>query len=245
MKEAYERAYLEAEKVHPWFVARRELFTAFLEKSTHRRILDAGCGSGMFLEHLRIRGYTEVEGYEPSAALREAGAEREGIPIFPHFPEKVYDTIVMLDVLEHVEDDGGLVRTAFERLGPGGLFCLSVPAHPALWSSHDEVNMHRRRYTKSGLRRLLEEAGFRIERLSCWNMFFFLPVALRRLLLKGTGSGELGSPGPLSGALALTVLRVENALLRVIDLPLGLSLIAVAGKPDVREEAGGPSGETG
>jgi SAM-dependent methyltransferase len=228
MKRSYEEAYLEAEQTHPWFVARRDLFSSLLTGPKDQEILDGGCGSGIFLRHLRALGYERIEGFEPSAPLREASRRQGAITVHRRFPEKIYDAIFLLDVLEHVEDDEEILRTVFDHLGEGGRLYLSVPAHPSLWSGHDEVNMHRRRYTRAGLRRLLPAAGFQVERLSYWNMLLFPPVALRRLLWKGAGSLEIGRALAPFSALAGLALRLENAIVLKTDLPLGLSLIAVA-----------------
>lgn len=231
MKNSYAGAYLAAEGAHPWFVARRELFASLLEGPRSQRILDIGCGSGAFLDHLRALGYTRLEGYEPSARLREAPGLREGVVIHGRIPEGTYDAVFLLDVLEHVEDDGGMLRTVRGRLVEGGRLYLSVPAFPFLWSRHDEANMHRRRYTRRGLRRLLDAEGFGVERLSGWNLTLLPAVAMARLL--GMGGGSLGAGRllpPLAG-LATLVLRAESFLLLRTGLPAGLSLVAVARRP--------------
>lgn len=228
MKRPYEESYLKAEESHPWFVARRDLFSSLLVGPKDQKILDGGCGSGIFLRHLQALGYERIEGFEPSAPLREASRQQGAITVHRRFPGKIYDAIFLLDVLEHVEDDEEMLRTVFRHLGDGGRFYLSVPAHPSLWSGHDEVNMHLRRYTRKGLRRKLLAAGFQVERLSYWNMLLFPPVALRRLLWKGAGSLEIGRALSPFSALAGLALRLENAAVLKANLPIGLSLIAVA-----------------
>ena len=181
MRADYEDSYARTEESHPWFVERRNLFSSWLPAQRSARILDVGCGTGMLLVQLKRSGYSDLSGVEPSASLRERFRD-PAIPLHPSLPEGEFDVVLMLDVLEHIDDDESALGEVYARLRPGGLYFISVPAHPFLWSQHDEDNQHRRRYTRAELREKLRAAGFRIRRMSYWNMFGFLPVAARRLM---------------------------------------------------------------
>src|SRR3989344_6875470 len=102
MEKLYEQLYLQREPNHPWFVARRELFFKLLQGRERELILEVGCGSGIFLKYLSKRGFKNLEGVEPSKALRSSDSS---IVFHKNLPNKKYDVVLSLDVLEHIEDD--------------------------------------------------------------------------------------------------------------------------------------------
>ncbi|MFT4539722.1 MAG: 2-polyprenyl-3-methyl-5-hydroxy-6-metoxy-1,4-benzoquinol methylase [Planctomycetota bacterium] len=139
------------------------------------------------------------------------------------------DTIVTLDVLEHLEDDRAALQRYHEILQPGGAFLIKVPAHMFLFGTMDEASLHYRRYGKRELRQKMEQAGFRVERIRHMNMVATLPYLLKGRILKrkrnfsGTiNGGKLG----LYNSLMPWFERVE----KVIPPLFGLSLIAVGRK---------------
>jgi len=134
-------------------------------------------------------------------------------------------------VVEHVDDDVGLLREARRRLVPGGRVLIAVPAFPSLWSTHDEVLHHRRRYTRATLRRALQEAGFHIEHLTHFNMLLFPVAVLRRIAGTVTGAkpmNDLEIPAPLLNRALTRVFALEKPLLPKATLPFGLSLLCLA-----------------
>ena len=230
MRDEYEQAYSRLEERHPWFVARRELFSTLARRLVDRdaTILDFGCGTGMFLSHLQELGFTDLSGVEPSASLRRQ-FRLPSEAVLASLPESgSYELIFLLDVLEHVEHDVELLASLEALLEPGGRLLFSVPAHPFLWSRHDERNQHYRRYRRAELRRKLESAGFSIQRLSYWNATLFVPIwMLRKFRPRPTEHDPELSMGPLSG-IATAILRIENFLVRRLALPWGVSLVGVA-----------------
>ena len=100
-------------------------------------------------------------------------------------PSRQYDLVLMLDVLEHIEDDTAALGRLQHLLKPGGRAILTVPALQTLWSVHDVINRHYRRYDKTGLQRLIEASGFAVRTL---QYFFTWPLGLMylRKLLLGT-----------------------------------------------------------
>ena len=230
MDSAYEQDYARIEERHPWFVARRELFASLVAGQQGARLLDVGCGTGMFLSHLRQQGFEHLSGVETSEALRE-GFREPGLTLHADFPSGRFDAVFMLDVLEHIADDQGTIARVHQALEPGGSFFVSVPAHPFLWSRHDEVNHHQRRYRRRELRDKLTQAGFELRRLSYWNLTGFPPALANRWLGSGGGSNELERGSSWSLSLYGSLLRLENRLVKSIGLPFGVSLIAIATKP--------------
>ena len=124
------------------------------------RILDVGCGAGLFFDALEPFGH--VEGIESDrVAVEQSGRWRErihlgGIETFA--PGGGFDLILMLDVLEHVEHPAKMLRRAASFLARDGQLLITVPAFDALWTLHDELNGHVKRYAASEVRRLMTDA---------------------------------------------------------------------------------------
>lgn len=141
-------------------------------------------------------------------------------------------------MLEHLDDDSGGLKAATACLKPGGRAVLTVPAFPSLWSYHDELHHHKRRYTRVSFEELVRSAGLEIDRLSYFNTSLFVPAFLVRMIKKRSGEAkadvETVPPGFLN-ALLTQIFAFERVLLRKMSLPFGLSLIAVAHRP--REQA--------
>jgi SAM-dependent methyltransferase len=239
--------YRQAEEHHWWFAGRRRILLSVLEGALpaepipgSRQILDVGCGTGMMLSELTR--YGDAFGVDASEdaleACRSRGlkqVQRADSPPLP-FERESFDVITVLDVLEHLDDDVGMLGDLHRLLRPGGLLLVTVPAYMFLWGPHDEINEHRRRYTEPQLRRGLVEAGFRASRTTYFNTLLFPPIAALRLLRRLRGSrakaaSDLAATPPGLVDLILTrVFGLEAVLLRHFDLPFGVSVLATATK---------------
>jgi SAM-dependent methyltransferase len=203
----------------------------------HARILDAGCGSGRNMVELSTRGpVTGVELSDTSVELaraRGAGEVVAGSVLEMPFDSDSFDLAASLDVIEHLKDDLGALRELRRVVAPGGWLLVTVPAYQWLWSGHDEVNHHHRRYTRRSLQRVAEQAGWEQMRTTHFNSLL-LPAAillrvLERLNRKTTESSlDLWvPPAPLNWLLERP-LALEAALIaRGGRIPAGLSLLAV------------------
>jgi SAM-dependent methyltransferase len=226
---------------HWWFVGKRLLVAALLGERLARpglRVLDVGCGTGGVLAHLADRAATA--GVDRSRQAL-AHCRRRGLPHLAcadmdrlPFASASFDLVLMLDVLEHFTDDVAVVARVRPLLRPGGTLFVSVPAHQALWSAHDEALQHVRRYDVRGLKRALEAGGFAIRRLTYTNVAALPPAALVRGVLPklGLGAGDGTDfrtyPAWLN-RLLVGAYRLEAAALRALPrMPFGLSIAAVA-----------------
>jgi len=151
-KELYlESAEIEAK--HWWFVGRRAILLDTLMRfsgASHNKLLDIGCGTGLNAMLFSVNGFL-VTGLETSAvAIGLARAIAPSINIlatsFPSslVPRDSYAVITALDVIEHIDDDKGMIRAVADTLQPGGIVLISVPAFSFLWSVHDELAHHKR-----------------------------------------------------------------------------------------------------
>jgi len=230
------------EESYWWFRARRTFLFGMLRDhaptSSGKRLLDLGCGTGIAMTELESAGYSVV-GLDYSAeALRFSRSRNTGAELLQGdaarlpFADASFDVVVSLDVMEHVEDDVAMAAEIRRVLKPGGSAVINVPAHPFLWSDHDVALHHFRRYTRAGLRQLLLSTGFTIKRLT-FAMCAVFPIALVfRLDRRSTRAGAKPSSHvvavpTLLNALLVKVLAAEAILLRRLNVPTGLSLMAV------------------
>jgi SAM-dependent methyltransferase len=145
-------------------------------------------------------------------------------------PKGHYDLIAVLDVVEHIEDDVAALTAMRERLAPGGKILITVPAHPWMWSAHDVVNHHHRRYTKTTLTKAIAAAGLRPRKLGYFNSLLFPLAAGARVLGRLTGRDDSDdSPPPRAiNALFETIFRAERFMVGRVPMPPGVSIVTLA-----------------
>ncbi|GAC1436892.1 MAG: class I SAM-dependent methyltransferase [Solirubrobacteraceae bacterium] len=240
MDEQYELKTHEVEDQHWWYRGRRKVIDEALERLTLPpgiAILDAGCGSGRNMVELQRRGtVTGLELADESVARarqRGVGEVVQGSLAEMPFADASFDLAVSFDVIEHLEDDLAALRELRRVVRPGGTLVLTVPAYQWLWSDHDVVNHHYRRYTLKTLDAQSTAAGWTLHSSTHFNGLL-LPAAIahRGLARLRRSGGEAVSdlertPGRLN-ALLERVLDVEaRAIARGRRIPAGLSLLAV------------------
>jgi SAM-dependent methyltransferase len=248
--EEYARMY-EAEETQWWYAGMRAISLSILGtqwrdgSADTRRILDAGCGTGNNLAHFRRFGRTVGVDLSPDALRlcrsRGVAAALGNLLTLP-FAGETFDAVTSFDVIYHrwVADDRVAVREIARVLRPGGLFLLRVPALKMLWGAHDEAVLSRHRYTTGEVRRLLEDEGLEVVRLTYANSLLFPVIAVRRTLdrlLHRHGSDVGFLPAPMEWAFR-HLLGVESRLVRHLSLPIGASVFALARKPPAAGAAG-------
>lgn len=240
MEREYELQTHRVEDPHWWYQGRRHVLEraiAGLGLPAGAAILDAGCGSGRNMVELARHGsVTGVELSGPSVELaraRGAGEVVEGSVLEMPFEESSFDLTVSLDVIEHLEDDVAALKELRRVTKPGGALLVTVPAYQWLWSGHDEINHHHRRYNRRTLLAPAEQAGWRLERSTHFNSLL-LPIAILLRALErfkpATTKSSLDlwvPPAPLNWALRQP-LNLEGAIIgRGGSISAGLSLLAV------------------
>ena len=229
------------EDSHWWFVARRKILgklISTLPLPADAQILEAGCGTGgnltMLAHHGRAYGMEANTQALELAAAKGVGACAAGrLPAPIPFVGQTFDLIALLDVMEHLDEDAAALRALRARLKHGGWLLITVPAYPFLWSRHDELHHHKRRYVARDLRAVIEAAGLRVQYLSYFNTWLFPLIAAARLARVGRGrSGDLSMPNKFANALLTQIFASERLLLGRVTLPFGVSLLALAHNPE-------------
>lgn len=247
MNLTYEQKYHQLEEAHWWFAGRRDAIRKLIRSlrlPVTADVLEIGCSGGPLQQILLNDGYTQLTGIDISenaiALAHSRGLANvsvmDGASL--SFADNSFDLLLASDVLEHIEDEAQAVREWCRVLRPGGRMIVFVPAFQMLWTRHDEVNHHFRRYTDAHLRRVLQQAGLQLERSSYWNTTLFFPITAIRLLQRliapapsnTSYTGDLKQLPPWINKALSQLLKTENTILQRLPLPVGVSVFAIARK---------------
>ena len=211
-------------------------------------IMDIGCSSGWFLQllHRQFPEFSIVGADCVRAPLERLSKSMRNIPLL-HFdllkcpcPDESFDALVLLNVLEHIEDDLGAARQALRILKPGGVAVIEVPAGPGLYDVYDQELMHFRRYKMAGLLDTLRTAGFEILDRSHLGFFlfpgFWLVKKRNRRYLNASPEIKRGIVRRnisryRSSPLMHYIMRTESKLRKVIYYPFGIRCLVTCRKP--------------
>lgn len=228
-----------------WHVAKRTLVKNLLGivgSFEDKKLVDVGCGTGKFLEEMsQWQNWKEIVGLDGSDdAIKFSKARNIAQVKKSDFEKKLrmasnsVDVITSLDVVEHIDNDVGLVEEFYRILKPGGVVAVTVPAHQWLWTYWDEELGHKRRYTKRQIHKMLTQAGFEVVRVSYFYSYL-LPIAVGFRFLKmllpdrKRGSDFIRLP-EIANQILINMSRVETWVLEKVNVPFGLSVIAIVKK---------------
>lgn len=230
----------ELDQRHWWYRARREVLAALIARTVklpkRARILEIGCGTGHNLAMLGRFG--RVDAVELDDQARGIAEKRLGrsvksglLPELDGVPDRTYHLIAALDVIEHIDNDEAAITAIAAKLKPGGKLIITVPAHAWMWSAHDTLNHHRRRYSKQTLKKLLQGSPLRLEKIGYFNSLLFPIAVAQRFICKAFAIQSdigMGLPAAALNTAFRHIFAVERHLVDRIPLPPGLSLFAVA-----------------
>jgi len=233
----YGRHYRELYEKHWWWRTREEAILHVLRRRFGARrnlkILDIGCGDGVFFD--RLAEFGDVEGIEPAADVVDpTGPHRARITVAAFDeefqPGKRYSLILMLDVLEHLDRPAEALRHAAALLEPGGLLLITVPAFQLLWTSHDVLNHHRERFTKTSFRRIARQGGVHVLEARYFFLWLFLVKLITRGMerLAGAKPKVPQAPPPWLNGFLQSLSRADNRLALGAAFPVGSSLLVLA-----------------
>jgi SAM-dependent methyltransferase len=227
-----------------WFGARNRLIQWALGNyfPDSESFFEVGCGTGFVLKgvreampRIRLAG-SEIFG----DGLVFARARLPGVDLYQmdarQIPfEREFDVIGGFDVLEHIVEDDAVLRQMFRATRPGGGILVTVPQHQFLWSAIDEQSMHQRRYSRVELRSKVEQAGFRIQRMTSFISLLLPPMIYSRMRRNSSRDFQLWREFEISrplNALLGSILTAERAMIeRGISFPAGGSLLVIAKRP--------------
>lgn len=243
MQEIVYHTNFELEDNYWWFLARREIISELIKKSikigSDEYILDVGCGTCGMAEYLS-KDFNLVAMDTSELALeycKKRGIKHSFLSTLDSFPKDKFNikVITILDVIEHIEDDNLIVSQLYESLPFGGYLVASVPAYQFLWSFHDVVHKHYRRYNLSNFKRLLKSAGFEIQFATYFNTFLF-PIALAKRFIDIAFKLEKNNeyaietvPKPIN-TLFTKIFEFEKNFFPKVSFPFGLSILLIAKK---------------
>ncbi|MEK7729199.1 MAG: class I SAM-dependent methyltransferase [candidate division KSB1 bacterium] len=251
MEQEVYQLFSEIQATHWWFVARRRILSEVLQKylaakKTHR-LAEIGCGTGVMLPMLAQFG--EAWGIDNSPEAVQLCAQKKIARVYldrdPAWRQTQFEGMAFFDVIEHVPDDASFMKTYLAQLLPDGWVVITVPAFMFLWSEHDVLNQHYRRYNAPQLRRTIAAAGLQVERISYFNTFLFPAIAAARFAnnaaraltrsqqQKGTANLRTDFERNISflNRPLQTLFAGERFVLRHCNFPFGTSLLALARKP--------------
>jgi SAM-dependent methyltransferase len=227
----------ESEEKHWWFSARRDILRSVLDRfcprGSPRQLLEVGCGNGgnlpMLAEYGNLWAIEVDDDSRKRASSRGiAKIEKGWLPDGMPFDNASFDVIAALDVLEHVPDDEAAVNALRSALVSKGLLLVTVPAYMWLWSRHDDLTHHKRRYSLKQIENLLKRSGFDVLYSSYFNTLLF-PFAVARIKLTDLFDGDPLSavriPAPPLNDCLRAIFRCERHLVPRTSLPFGISIV--------------------
>jgi len=236
----YQEMY-SVESQHWWFRARRDILTSLILKYIPQgnNILDVGCGTGFILEAIQAHDQSQYKlwGIDISEIAiqfcQEKGLSQvdQGVLENNTLPEHSFDLIMFLDMLEHLDQDLPSLLLAKHYLKEKGQILITVPAYQFLWSAHDEIHHHKRRYTKKQLTVLLQKAGYEVVFSSYFNTFLFPLIAIARLisnLINRHHTSDVSLPTAWVNQSLYQIFGWEKNLLPYLSFPFGVSIVCLA-----------------
>ena len=249
MEESVYSQYYRLERDHWWFEGMRTTCEEELNrllrdgKCEDGWCVDVGCGTGLWTQRLGPFGRVVGLDRSPKALsyCKKRGLTRlirsrgEELP----FRNNTFDVVTALGVIEHLDNDDFFLSEVFRVCKSQGHVLILTSAYQRLWSRHDEIVHHKRRYSRKQLCNLLSQAHFDVARVSHVNAFLLPGILLVRVLRKilgaefnesRSGTPDFFLPPKWMNQLLFKVLKVESGMLKYLNLPFGLGLLASARK---------------
>ena len=229
----------EVESFHWWFAVRKKLLKLLLS-SLHLPdecvAIDIGCGTGSNLrvfESVGLNAFGLDRSFYALSFARKVikfpllNGDLNNLPIRP----KSVGLIVAMDILEHMDNDLGGIRSLYQALKKDGILILTVPAFDFLWGIQDEVTFHKRRYSRHEIMDELRREGFEIIKSSYFNFFLFFPILLGRRIIRILGlriESENKINSPFVNFVLKAIFSFEPFLLKYFSFPFGVSILCIA-----------------
>jgi ubiquinone/menaquinone biosynthesis C-methylase UbiE len=238
------RYFYELEDKHWWFAGMRDIFFRIIgniyKPGAGLQILDVGCGAGLNIKELEKFG--RVIGIDIEGQALELCQQRSitklclGSGLDLPFKNETFDLVTAFNLVEHVQEDAFLIKELARVCKKSGRIILATSAFNFLWSRHDLINEHKRRYTKRTLQFLVNRQNFKIEKLTYTNFILF-PLIWAGItwqnLLKCFSAPMVNKYYSIQkpvNKILLWILRLESWILSKFNAPFGVSLLCVVRK---------------
>lgn len=252
MESNYYKEYYLFEKLHWWFKARAHILYSQIKKRVlidnqkKYKILNVGVATGATSIMLEQFGEVISVEYDKDCCLflqneLKMDIVNASLTDLP-FENNSFDIVCAFDVIEHIENDNAAIQEIKRVLKSDGKYVITVPSYNFLWSKHDVINQHYRRYTVKGLKSTLERLGLKTSYYSYFNFYFFLPILMVRIVsnllkrnklsIENTGSDfEKFKKSSILNKALYWIFKSENFFLSLnIKFPFGVSMLFIGGK---------------
>jgi ubiquinone/menaquinone biosynthesis C-methylase UbiE len=241
------RQFYEFEKDHWWSKGMRHLCASAVNRyhipDISHRILDIGCGTGEMTRSLNALGKTYGADIadEAIAFCRKRGIKRliRTSAQTAGLKDGVFSTVVAFCLIEHIDDDAAFLKEMSRIMERKGHIVILTSAFSFLWSEHDELAHHKRRYRLGQLKALMQENGFIVKKASYVNSFLFPVIAVIRMMQRffriHTSSEkkfvlDFVKLPRLINSLFYALLVAESNIMKYIDLPVGVGILCIGQK---------------
>jgi len=211
-------------------------------------IMEVGCSAGHLLADMRrcLPNATLTGGDYTLGTLAKLGEMMPGIPLVRFnladspLPSDTYDAMVLLNVLEHIEDDVAATKHIARMLRPGGVAVIEVPAGPELFDDYDRQLQHFRRYTLPGICGVIERAGLVVERRNYLGALIYPAFYLAKKLSQSRPKSASEREQHVANAIGATsrfnaighaIMSLEETVGRAVTFPRGIRCVVTARKP--------------
>ena len=239
-------AYFKFERYHWWNLGKlsivESLVRRYCSQTEPLKLIDIGAGTGSYAEFFAKKGMM-VEAHDGSPLampyLRDVCAHC----VQKKFPDDYrqcnpeYDVVLLLDMIEHLQDDRSGIDAALRLLKPGGILLCTVPACKRMWGEYDVVAHHYRRYDLSEVRELVKDKRARIEKISYYSTllfpFLFTVRFFENMAFRISRRAPVYRPHFLPGFFNFflkIIFSFEKYLIKFMDFPFGSSIVLVCRK---------------
>jgi len=243
MKNEYVKEYGRLETSHWWFAVRKKIIlqkiSAYVPQGKNLSVLNIGAAAGASSLWLSVFGKVVSVENEPvfiehlqNENIEVVNASATLLPL----ADNSFDLVCAFDVVEHIADDAKALAEMQRVCKPGGKICITVPAYQSLWSQHDVVNNHQRRYSFKSFEQQLPQQSA-IQYSTYFNTLLFLPVWLARKMNnlfanknKPASDFDNFKQGSFSSAVCRFIFNLETGLLKIMRFPFGVSLLVLLEK---------------
>lgn len=221
---------------HWYYRSKARAMLRMLKGTSANTLLDVGAGSGFFSHHLLTHTGTAQAWCVDISYPADSDASTAGKPV--HYRRGVdaldADLVLLMDVLEHVDDDVGLLKAYVDKVPSGSRFLITVPAFQFLWSGHDDFLEHKRRYTLKQLENVVAQAGLQAQQGAYYFGLVFPLAAGLRLLQRNTSTApaksQLSRHHPLVNGVLKSLCSLELPFMGANRIA-GLTVFCLAQKP--------------